>query len=236
MKLMISTPAYAGNVSVPYAISLSETTYLLLRNNIEVQHNIQTSGSLLVAERNRIVQVFMESDCTHVLMIDADLGWPAQAVISMLLAQKEFICGIYPSRGERCFTFRPSVNEDQSIVSEKNLLKMEYIPAGFMLISREAIQKMRDKFPELYYEPKAEANKHMKGWCLFNTEVWEGEFWGEDYYFCRKAREAGIDIWTDPQIQFNHAVSIVKLIDSLTDKKEEASQPDEKISQPEEKN
>jgi hypothetical protein len=219
---MIATPAYDGKVHVPYAIALAETSFLLLKNNIEVVYNITTSGSLLVAERNRILGMFVESDCTHLLCIDSDLGWPAQCLIPMLLSDKEFVGGVYPSRGEKSFTFRPAVNEDQSIITDKNLLKMEYIPAGFILLKRSALTKMREKHPELYYEPKHESMKHAKGWLFFNTEIWEGEFWGEDYTFCRKAREAGVDIWVDPLIQFNHAGQIGVLIDALTAEKEKA--------------
>jgi len=220
-KVMIATPAYDGKVHVPYATSLAETTFLLLKNNIQVHYNITTSGSLLVAERNRILQMFMDSDCTHLLCIDSDLGWPANCVPSLLLSDKEFVAGVYPSRGEKSFTFRPSVKEDDSIITEGNLLKMEYIPAGFMLLKRSVIEKIRAKFPELYYEPKHETMKHAKGWLFFNTEIWNGEFWGEDYTFCRKAREAGCDIWVDPMIEFDHAGQRGALMSALTDKKSE---------------
>ena len=175
----------------------------------------------MIAERNRILEMFMESDCTHILCIDADLGWSAQHVISMLLAGKEFVAGVYPSRGENSFTFRPCVKEDESLVTENNLLKMEYIPAGFMLIQRSVIEKLRAKFPELYYEPKHDSMKHAKGWMFFNCEIWNGEFWGEDYTFCRKVREAGVDIWVDPTIQFNHGGVVGMLMQALSDKKPE---------------
>jgi len=219
-KVMIATPAYSGTVHVPYAISLSETTFLLMTNSVQVVYNITTSGSLIIAERNRIVQMFMESDCTHLLCIDSDLGWPAQKVVQMLLADKEFVAGVYPSRSENSFTFRPVLKEDQSIVTEGSLLKMEYIPAGFMLLKRNVFEKMEKALPELYYEPKHESMKHAKGWMLFGCEIYDGEFWGEDYTFCRNARKAGVDIWVDPTIDFNHAGTRGMLLSALTDKKE----------------
>ncbi len=82
---------------------------------------------------------------------------------------------------------------------------MEYIPAGFMLLKRCVLEKMIDHFPELYYIPKDESLKHTAGHYLFATELWNGEFWGEDYVFCRRAREAGFKIWIDPTIVLNHA-------------------------------
>jgi hypothetical protein len=215
---MIATPAYSGKVDIPYTLSFSNTMHLLQLNNIQVSPLITASGSLLVAERNRIIEAFWQSNCTHLLMVDSDLGWPAQAVLAMLQTEKEFVAGIYPARGEKnIFLFRPIVTKEQTIECEKHLIKMEYIPSGFMLLSRSAIKKMRDKFPELYFEPKNKTavNSPSAGYCLFNTEVWNGEFWGEDYVFCRRAREAGIDIWVDPLIQFDHAGTIGMLVDVL---------------------
>lgn len=218
-KLMIATPAYDGKLNIQYALSFAETVVALKSYGIEVQPYITASGSLLVAERNRILEGFWKSDCTHVLMIDADLGWPAQAVLAMLEVDKEFVAGVYPARGSQdTFLFRPVLNEDDAIVNDRHLLKMNYIPAGFLLMSRGAIKKMRDKYPELYFEPKDKevANNPQPGYCLFNTEVYKGEFWGEDFVFCRRAREAGIDIWVDPLVQFDHAGTIGMLIQTLT--------------------
>lgn len=221
LNVMLATPAYAGRVDIPYALSLSNTMHALAMNNIKSTPLIVTSGSLLVAERNRLIQAFWESDCTHILCIDADLGWPAEAVLAMLKAEKEFIAGLYPARAkENVFLFRPVNNPNGSIVQEGNLLKMSYIPAGFMLISREAIRKMRDKHPDLYFCPKEipDPKPHypIDGYCFFNTEVRNGEFWGEDYVFCRLAMEAGIDIWVDPMIQFDHAGKVGMFIETLT--------------------
>jgi hypothetical protein len=46
---------------------------------------------------------------------------------------------------------------------------------------------------------------------LFNTEVRDGAMWGEDYVFCQNAIDAGIDIWCDPNIVFDHAGEIGRL-------------------------
>ena len=228
-KVMIVTPAFDGKVHIPYALSFSHTIQTLANHGIEVQPCLVSSGSLLVAERNRLLEAFWQSDCTHVLCIDADLGWPAQAVLAMLDTKKEFIAGCYPAREKgNSFFFRPLKNADETLIQDethKHLIKMEYVPAGFMLIARSAIAKMRDHFPELYYEPKDIRCDTEKTYCFFNTEVWGGEFWGEDYVFCRKARQAGIDIWVDPLIQFDHAGKVGMLLELLRQGKPPVNQP-----------
>lgn len=220
--IFIATPAFDGKVNVQYALSLCDTVLQLKENNIEVTLKITTSGSLLVAERNRLLEMFWLSDATHILFIDSDLGFPSKAIIAMLNQEKEFIGGVYPNRpkpnGLEGFMFRPLFNQDGSLVHEKHLLKVESVPAGFMLLSRSALQKMRNYFPELYYAPKDKRANTESTYCLFNTEVYEGEFWGEDYVFCRRAKEAGIDIWVDPLISFDHGGKVGSLCEILTDK------------------
>lgn len=218
-SIFVATPAFDGRVHIQYALALSDTLLALKAKGYEVKTFITAAGSLLVAERNRAMQAFWESGCDYILCIDSDLGWPPQAVLAMLEQDKEFICGIYPARGSggREFIFRPVRHKDESIVRENHLLKMEYIPAGFMLIKRSVIEKMREKFPELYYSPKDSRNNPEPGYCFFNTEVYEGEFWGEDFVFCRKAREAGVEIWCDPLIEFDHAGDRGMLLQVITD-------------------
>ena len=221
VKLLIATPAFDGKTHVPYAISLAETCCLLQKNHIGIEFRIVASGSLLCAERNRLIKAFLDSDCTHMLCIDSDLGWPAQAVIAMLEKKEDFIAGCYPARIEKSFLFRPSVNPDTSLIvnKEKGLIKMDYIPAGFMILSRHLLEKMVNDYPERKFTPK-DPNA-PSGVALFNTELHDGEFWGEDYMFCRLARQSGFDIWVDPLIQFNHAGNIGMLAEVLTDKKPE---------------
>ena len=220
-KIFIATPAYSNKVNTQYAISLAETCLALSKNNISYQLCIHASGSLLCAERNRLVEAFWKSDATHLLCIDADLGWPAEAVLKLIEADEDFVCGLYPARGEKTFIFRPKTNENGSlkVYEEKNLLEMDYVPGGFLLLKRSAIQKMREANPDLYFEPKHEKMKDHAGYYFFRTEVWDGEFWGEDYVFCRVARDSGIKIYADPKIEFDHDGNRGMLLQVLTNEK-----------------
>lgn len=216
-KILISTPAYDRKVDVPYMLSILDTVRILEMEGFEVHVQIPMQGALLVHTRNEILQRFMDLNCDYALLIDSDLGWNPESVVRLLFADKEISGGVYPAR-DGGYRFVAKTEEDGKIVRcpETQLLKMDYIPAGFMLIKRSAIEKMQQKFPELYYEPKDPNSTHTNGYCLFNTEIWNGEFWGEDYTFCRRARETGIDIWVDPLIEFNHAGIEGKLMDMLT--------------------
>jgi hypothetical protein len=220
INVMIATPAFNAQVYIQYMLAFAATSHMLLAHNIMVTPCIVPASSLLVAERNKIIQAFWDSDCTHLLCIDADIGWPPEAVLKLLQDDREFIACCYPARSSRdLFIFRPIFDEKTAIVHEKDLLKMESVPAGFMLLQRSAIKKMRKAHPHLYYQPKhRDPNDpyHAGGYLLFNTEIVDGEFFGEDYIFCKRAADAGVDIWCDPNIPLDHAGKVGALADILS--------------------
>ena len=171
-KVFIATPAFDGKVTVPYACSLCDTRLYLAANAIETIVRVHTSGSLLVRERNDLVKSFLETDATHMMCIDSDIGWNPMSIKKLIDYNEDFVAALYPARGEKCFLFRGVYEENKRMaVSEKKLLQMEYIPAGFMLLKRCVLEKMIEHFPELYYEPIDENLKHAKGHYLYLEHV-----------------------------------------------------------------
>jgi hypothetical protein len=205
MKLLIATPAYDHKVYTHYAMSLAGTAMLLESQGIQTQAEFVMGDSLLVAARNKILQKFLDSDATHLLCIDSDIGWPPLAVLSMLRTKKEFIGGLYPQRygSSESFVYRPSLDSNNKKILEGQYMKVDCMPAGFMLMERSVLKKMIKKFPNLKHQSKTDKNDHW--YCFFDTELHDGEFWGEDFVFCRRARDAGVEIWVDTLIEFEHA-------------------------------
>lgn len=217
MRILIATPSYDGKVDVSYSSSLMITALQLHKNNIEFGTLLNRTGTLLVGERNAIARTFVESDYTHLLCIDSDIGWNAADVLEMISYDLEFVAGVYPTRKNLGYTFRPFFKEDNSlIVNEMGLLSMQYVPAGFMLIKKSVFEKIINKFPDLRYKSKDPLLVDAEGWTFFNTEIYDGEFWGEDYFFCRKAIQAGIEIWTNPNFEFKHGENVGRLMDVIS--------------------
>ena len=198
-KLMIATPAQNGLVEIGYCFSFARTMDLLSRNGIHASILMRNSGSLIVAERNVILEAFRKSDCTHLLMIDADIEWNPDDVLRMLAHDKPIVGACYLSRGDRGFIFRTIGESIQ--VNEQNLAKLSAIPAGFLLVSKGAIECMCEKLPGLFYRSK----EGEEGYGFFATMVRDGEYWGEDFSFCIHARDCGLDIWVDTAVELVHA-------------------------------
>lgn len=217
---MIATPCHHGKVDNVYTLSLVDTCKALDKEKIDYELLLPTTGSILSKERNDIIEAFYRSDCTHLLTIDSDIGWKGRDVVTLLNHDKDIVCGVYPARTnttlDNIYIFVPDANEeDDTIIVVDGLLKMKNVPAGFMLISRNAIETMREKLPELRYENKSKIANFDSGYAFYNTELVDGSYWGEDFIFCRNAEKAGINIWCDPTLVLNHAGRVGSFLDYL---------------------
>lgn len=219
-KLMIASPCHHGKCDTIFTLSLIQSLFLLNEAQVKTLVLLPVTGSLLAKERNDIIEVFWKSDCTHLLCIDSDIGWQADAPLKFLRYEKDVIAGVYPARRNNDslpkFMFTPKTNSDDSLITDGPLIKMVGVPAGFLMVSRQCIAKLRNTYPDKKY---IGSNNFDSAYSFFNTEVREGMMWGEDYIFCKNVIEASMDIWCDPTIEFNHAGTIGRLTEILTDKK-----------------
>lgn len=215
-SLFIATPSYEGKVTVPYLLSFADTLGYLKGKGIKTFFEIRKSSTLLPTERNILFENFYQSDATHILCVDADIGWEAADVVSMLLKDKDIICGAYISRHEHdLYVFQPYSDDPSQMVSSNGLIRIKSIGMGFMLISRIAIQRMRDNLPQYKYEQPSIDLRTKKGYAFCDTEVRDGVHYGEDYTFCYRAELSGNKLWVDPTIKLNHAEKVGTLKDIL---------------------
>jgi len=210
MKIFLCTPAYDGKVHRQYAVSLAATCHMLIQKGHEVFINLSSQSTLLVAARNNFIREFLETECTHILMVDSDLGWNPNELLELMKFDKDILSGVYPSRKDRIFVYNPDFKEDgKSFKTDGVLVKANFVPAGFILMKRGAIEKMVRDYSHLAYESKCGVGD--KGTLLFNTEVIDGEFWSEDYVFFKRAKESALEVWMDPRMTFDHAGSVAGL-------------------------
>ena len=204
-KVFIASPVYDGRVDAKFSLAILETFAVLSSNSIQTQMYFDAGGTLLVSSRNRIMDAFLRSDCTHILCVDSDLAWRGADVIRALQADVDFVAGVYPSRKNKGFIFTPTLNPDKTLRASKGMLEMEGVPAGFMLLTRDCVEGVRRAHPQREYMDRSPGESEKPLFSFFNTEIIDGVFWGEDYVFCRLARDAGFTIYVIPDIIFDHA-------------------------------
>jgi hypothetical protein len=82
------------------------------------------------------------------------------------------------------------------------LVKAKRVATAFMIIRREVFEKLRDAHPEwLYHDEKKVGDEVI---AFFDFALKDGQYIGEDFLFCDRARELGYEVWVDPTIKLGH--------------------------------
>jgi len=86
---------------------------------------------------------------------------------------------------------------------------------GFMCIPRETFEKYKEAYPEYSYKPDHIRTENFDGSneimayfdCVIDPKT--KRYLSEDYFFCHKARAAGMQVWMCPWMQINHIGSYI---------------------------
>lgn len=104
-KLFLGVPMYGGLCNEKFARSLMMLTHMTAKYGIELKSHFICNESLITRARNYVVDAFMRSDCTHMIFVDADIGFNAQDVIALLALQNspeedeyDIIGAVYPKK------------------------------------------------------------------------------------------------------------------------------------------
>ena len=81
---------------------------------------------------------------------------------------------------------------------------------GFMCIPRATFERYKEAYPEYSYKPDHARTENFDGTneimayfdCIIDPV--SKRYLSEDYFFCHKAREAGMKVWMAPWMQINH--------------------------------
>lgn len=189
------------------------------------------SDSLINRARNNLIAKFIANpEFTHIMFIDADIGWDPTDIIKLLWHDKDIMTASYPIKSINWPAVEKLIQKGtpHSEVMSKSLryvvnavkgrkgaveidngaMRIYDAGTGFMLIKREVILSMFDNYPELKFNDdtgslSAEEKKYT--YALFNSYVDDdGRFLSEDYGFCRYWQKMGGSIWVDPTIEMTH--------------------------------
>ena len=225
-KLFISTPCYDAMVSMQYTISLLNLSNLLNKNNIEFVIDFIGNESLIPRARNKSLNNFIKSNFTHILFIDADLEFSAEAVLDLLKFNKDVVSCVYPKKGinfqkliysimndksnesldSRGLDFAYNILHDKNnkIIKNKDFIKARHTSTGFMMIKREIINKLCNNNKDLLIKSDELSKKDEEYYGLFCCMIKDKYYLSEDYYFSRLWQECGGEIWADLASPLTH--------------------------------
>lgn len=209
MKVVIATPFYEVKAYSPYIPCLLNSVRVLGELGIPWDYYELSGDSYVDRAKNSLVNRFLQSDYTHLFMIDSDLAWDVEGfarVIRAGLIGAEVVGGAYPNKNNwDTYGCIPKYKDGFLMgkeIGDTRLLDVWGIPGGFILYSRESFERTR---PRLGVYKDSSVDPPLEFLECFRCHIEEhGGRVGEDIYFQNRYREAGGTVWLEPNISFQH--------------------------------
>jgi hypothetical protein len=189
-RLFIASPSFSGSYCSQYVESLVATIKDCQAHGIKTLYKSLDGVHWIDIARDILAHVFLHTDCTHMLQVDSDLGWSADAPRRMVESAKPIVGGVYPLRAD-CPSW--PVKADGEVTG---------LPGGFLMVKREVIERMSAGLPK--YRCASIQFGALDVAPLFQREFRADSYTGEDYAFCNRARAAGYELAIEPDIDFKH--------------------------------
>ena len=215
MKLFVPLICYNHTCNTEYMMSIFKLLNTVKDKKINCSFYPIFFESLVSRARNAAVAHFLEDkENTHLLFIDSGIIFEPEDVLKLLKSGKEVIAGIYPKKyitWERLKNNPEAERVDFPVggnvkMTEDNFLEMDYLPTGFLLISRTAIEKIIKQHPELKY--RNDIDGYMSAgdnfYDLFKVGIRNGIYESEDWGFCSLWKEAGGKVLIHPEVNVKH--------------------------------
>jgi hypothetical protein len=218
VRLFVGTPVHS-DVSIHYFKACLEFQKECFVRKIPIMFQVMKS-SLVTQGRQLCVASFLQSDCTHLLFIDSDISFSYKSIERLLAYDKDITLIPYPIKSMDSDKMKAkikagseldpkllgnqytmSITDPTNIKMENGFIEVERGPAGCMLIKREAFDKLIKEYPEFtihqhtLIDGKLVTREHM--YNFFDT-YWDPKaktYTGEDFYFCKLAKHAGIKMY-----------------------------------------
>jgi len=175
-KIFLGMPMYGGMLTENTMHGLLQLQQWSIATQVPLRFQTMGNESLITRARNTIVSMMFDDKdfiATHLLFIDADIGFNAQNVERLLLADKDVACGIYPRKHvhfeklKQVIKENPDATEDElhakslgynlnfdnpnDVKVENGFCKVSEAATGMMLVKRDVFRTMMKKFPERKY-------------------------------------------------------------------------------------
>lgn len=225
-KIFIATPCYGGLVTQSYMQSVIGCLGEACAYDLSLILGMIGDDALISRARNTLVnQFFSQTDATHLLFVDSDIGFTAADIAALVAADKAVIGGAYPlkshdwgvathrliAQGEPAETASLRYVGDCAALydaPDNPLSRVAYLGTGFMLISRAAIGLMQERYPLTRYR-RIDAPIATRGgdaFALFDPEIdpVTQTYLSEDFAFCRRWSEIGGEVWLHRGLRLSH--------------------------------
>ena len=211
--ILICVPAFGQMITATTFLTTHSLRQHLMNKGIG--GGITTLSFPDIAElRSMFITIWMDTmpQSSHILFIDADMGFSPDLVTDMLVFNEAVVGTIYPQR-KMPLSWAGSGNGTPQAERRGDFMKCEGVGFGCTLIRRDAIAKMIEKFPELI---DTRLHLHPAGETLRNAgtnrllrlfeklDIPDRGLVSEDLSFCIRWGQCGGSVWANIGHRMSH--------------------------------
>ncbi|HEX3503076.1 MAG TPA: hypothetical protein VHU22_06770 [Xanthobacteraceae bacterium] len=226
VNLVVATPCFGGQVSVHYTASLLKLQKLVRSyRDFNIKMLFKDGDALITRARASLIAQFLDDpSATHLLFIDADIGFEPQQVLRLIECGADMCAAVYPIKRidwdrvkETVTAGRPQpaalkyvleVDDPEAVIERAGFVKVRYAGTGFLMIRREALERMCAHYPQLRFKRDHSidaATESDNRFALFECMIAkDGTYLSEDFAFCKRWIDMGGEIWADRNSKLQH--------------------------------
>ena len=228
VNLVIATPCFGGQISAVYAASVFKLQKLMRGyRGFNLKILFKDGDALITRARASLMAQFLDdADATHLLFVDADIGFEPEQALRLIECGAEMCAAVYPVKRidwdkvkSAIATDRPNpaaaslqyvfeVDDPNAVIEAGGFVKVRYAGTGFLMIRRAAIERMCAHYPELQFKRDHSTDAAIasdKRFALFECMIAEdGTYLSEDFAFCKRWTDMGGEIWADLGSKLSH--------------------------------
>jgi hypothetical protein len=231
IHLVVATPCFGGQVSSIYASSIFNLQRAVRsKSNLDLKIHMRDGDALITRARANLVTLFLDDPAaTHLLFVDADIGFTPDQVFRLIESGADVVAGVYPIKRVNWDKARKAVESNRRNVAGASLdyvleledpdrvvtvggfTRVRYAGTGFLMIRRNVLERMC-AHPEyaplkLYREHSHDSltgspNRFALFECMIDPRT--GTYLSEDFAFCKRWTDIGGEIWADLGSRLDH--------------------------------
>lgn len=148
---------------------------------------------------------FMAAGDTHLFIAADDVLYPPDAIVRLVEADKDVICGVYRKNDLNRLQPANYIVDGEEFTRRYRaggLYETDYASGHTMTIKRHVIEKMIADYPQLAYSAGEETHHG-----LFLPMIHENMCYQDDWAFSIRARASGFTLWDDYGCKLKHFCS-----------------------------
>jgi glycosyltransferase involved in cell wall biosynthesis len=176
---------------------------LLDAAGLDHQIVFEVGNPYISAARSTMLRKALDAGADMVVFLDHDLSWKPADLLKLIETPGDVVAGVYRYKKDEEEYMGAVITDANNIPQGRasdGALSAFRVPAGFLKITKAAVNRFMEAYPELVYGPH-----YYPSVDLFNHGAHSDRLWyGEDYAFSRRWLATGERLWIVPDLDIDH--------------------------------